>query len=76
MNKRIILEKEKLTGIETNKFRLEEHFPYKNKNGITLIGDDKLINTKKLKIEIDTYNLDDAIKFLQECKEEIIKEEN
>lgn len=70
MNKRMIIEKETLTGRETNKFRLEEYFPFKNENGRILIGDDKLINTKKLSIEIDTYNLDDAIEFLQECKKE------
>ncbi|ALA97257.1 hypothetical protein SKUN_00341 [Spiroplasma kunkelii CR2-3x] len=70
MNKIMIIEKETLTGRETNNFKMEEYFPFKNENGRILIGDDKLVNTKKLKIEIDTYNLDDAIEFLQECKKE------
>lgn len=75
MNKRIIFEKETSTGLEKNKFKLEEYFPYREEKYVMLNGDSAL-NIKSLKIEINTFNIDEAIEFLQKCKEEIKKEEN
>ncbi|RUO86114.1 hypothetical protein [Spiroplasma endosymbiont of Megaselia nigra] len=71
-NKRMIIEKEKnpdLLDIENNKYYLEEYFPYRKDDCIISLNKDKL-DVKKLKIEIDTFDIEDAINFLQEYKKE------
>lgn len=71
-NKRIIIEKEKnpdLLDIENNKYYLEEYFPYRKDGCIISINKDKL-DVKKIKIEMDTFDIEDAINFLQEYKKE------
>lgn len=71
-NKRMIIEKEKnpdLLDIENNKYYLEEYFPYRKDSCIINLNKDKL-DVKKIKIEIDTFDIEDAINFLQEYKKE------
>ncbi|WP_419334146.1 hypothetical protein [Spiroplasma endosymbiont of Sarcophaga variegata] len=70
MNKRIIFNKDDNYG----SFHLEEYYPYKRDNHVILDKDDKLLNTKSIKIEIDCPIIDKAIEFLQECKKELKEE--
>lgn len=77
-DKRMIIEKEKnpdLLDIENNKYYLEEYFPYRKDSCIINLNKNKL-DVKKIKIEIDTFDIKDAINFLQEYENEIKKEKD
>ncbi len=81
-DKRIIIEKETnldALDFEKNKYYLEEYFPYRKDSCIVNINKDNL-DIKKLKIEIeieiDTFDIKDAINFLQEYENEIKKEKD
>ncbi len=84
LDKKLKLEYENLnkncfSSENKQEYFLEEYCPNnENERNLYCHGSEqwKLYNTKKFKIIIDTWDLNEAIKFLQSCQEKIKKEEN